>query len=98
MTPALTAPMAAREGSASTPTWNSATTSRNMGGRITACAWLTAWAIDRSQSDRSGWMPSGRATGAVTSRREAWPEERPAGGLQADQADERMRPPEGEVQ
>jgi hypothetical protein len=38
MTPELTAPIAARNGIASTPTWNSATTSRKIGGRMTAWA------------------------------------------------------------
>ncbi len=36
--PELTEPIAARKGIAWTPTWNSATTSRKIGGRMTAWA------------------------------------------------------------
>src|SRR5262245_18848962 len=63
MSPEPTAPVAARNGIASRPMPNSATTSRKIGGSTTAWAWLTAWARARSQSVRSG-----RTSGSACSR------------------------------
>ena len=55
------APAAATNVMAPTPTPNSSMTARKIIGRITAWAWFTAWAIDRSHRVRCGWISGGGA-------------------------------------
>src|SRR5512146_2792854 len=59
--PALMEPAADTNAIAATGTLNSAMTSRNRGGRMTAWAWLTAWATARSQRVRRGRTASDEA-------------------------------------
>jgi hypothetical protein len=47
-------PSAARNAIDSTPTSNSSMIRRKISGSSTACAWLTAWEIASSQSERIG--------------------------------------------
>ena len=52
--PDANAPMAARKAIVCTLTSNSMMILRKIRGRMTACAWLTAWAADSSASERMG--------------------------------------------